>query len=37
MPARVVTLQIDGRDMSARDDQMIIDVAREHGIRIPKL
>lgn len=37
MPARVVTLQIDGVDVSARDDQSIIDVAREHDIRIPKL
>ena len=37
MPARVVTLQIDGRDVTARDDQMLIDVARENGIRIPKL
>jgi len=37
MPARVVTLQIDGRDVTARDDQMLIDVARENDIRIPKL
>jgi len=37
MASRVVTLQIDERDASARDDQPIIDVAREHGIRIPKL
>ncbi len=37
MPARVVTLKIDGRDVTARDDQMLIDVARENGIRIPKL
>jgi|SRR5271165_1920627 len=37
MPARVVTLQVDGHDVSARDDQPIIDVAREAGIRIPKL
>ena len=37
MAARVVTLQIDGRDVSARDDQPIIDVAKENGIRIPKL
>jgi len=35
--ARVVTLQIDNRDVSARDDQSIIDVARENGIAIPKL
>ena len=37
MPTRVVTLQIDGHEASARDDQVIIDVARELGIRIPKL
>lgn len=34
---QVVTLEIDGHDVSARDDQSIIDVARENGIRIPKL
>jgi len=34
---RVVTLQIDGNDLSARDDQTIIQVAREHGIPIPSL
>jgi bidirectional [NiFe] hydrogenase diaphorase subunit len=37
MAARVVTLQIDGHDVSARDDQSIIDVAREAGVGIPKL
>jgi len=37
MPAKVVTLKIDGHDASARDDQSIIDVARENGITIPKL
>ena len=37
MAGRVVTLQIDGRDLSARDDQTILEVAREHQIRIPKL
>jgi bidirectional [NiFe] hydrogenase diaphorase subunit len=37
MPARVVTLKIDSRDVTARDDQTVIDVARENGIRIPKL
>lgn len=37
MPARVVTLQIDGHNMSARDDQSIIEAATEHGIRIPQL
>ncbi len=34
---QVVTLEIDQRDVSARDDQSIMDVARENGIRIPKL
>jgi bidirectional [NiFe] hydrogenase diaphorase subunit len=37
MPARVVTLQIDHHEASARDNEVIIDVARELGIRIPKL
>jgi bidirectional [NiFe] hydrogenase diaphorase subunit len=37
MPARVVTLQIDGRDVTAHDNQMLIEVARESDIRIPKL
>jgi bidirectional [NiFe] hydrogenase diaphorase subunit len=37
MPARVVTLQIDGHNMSARDDQNIIEAATEHGIPIPTL
>ena len=34
---RVVTLQIDEQDVSAREDESIIDVAREHGIEIPSL
>ena len=34
---QVVTLQINGRDVSARDDQSVIEVAGENGIRIPKL
>jgi bidirectional [NiFe] hydrogenase diaphorase subunit len=34
---RVVTLQIDGNDLSARDDQTILQVAREHGVPIPSL
>ncbi len=37
MPARVVTLQMDGRDVTAHDNQMLIEVARDSGIRIPKL
>jgi bidirectional [NiFe] hydrogenase diaphorase subunit len=35
--ARVVTLEIDGRDLSARDSESIIEVCREHGMRIPSL
>jgi len=34
---RVVTLQIDGQHVSARDDQSILDVARENKVAIPKL
>ncbi|MBK1650295.1 bidirectional hydrogenase complex protein HoxU [Rhabdochromatium marinum] len=33
----VVTLQIDGQDLSAREDETIIEVCREHGIPIPSL
>ncbi|HZP48251.1 MAG TPA: bidirectional hydrogenase complex protein HoxU [Vicinamibacterales bacterium] len=33
----VTTLTIDGTPVSARDDQTILDVAREHGIHIPTL
>lgn len=34
---RVVTLQIDGKDIGAREDESILQVAREHSIRIPSL
>lgn len=34
---RVKTLKIDGRDVSARSDQTILEVARENGINIPAL
>lgn len=34
---RVVTFQIDGRDYSAREDETIIEVARENRIPIPSL
>jgi len=34
---RVVTLKIDGRDVSAREDETIINVARQNGITIPSL
>ena len=37
MAARVVTLQIDGHDVSGRDDQTILQVAREHALSIPSL
>jgi len=33
----VVTLKLDGRDVSARSDQTILDVARENNIPIPTL
>ena len=34
---RVVTLRIDDRDVSAREDETILSVAREHKIPIPSL
>lgn len=34
---RVKTLKINGRDVAGREDQMILDVARENHIRIPTL
>jgi bidirectional [NiFe] hydrogenase diaphorase subunit len=37
MTARVVTLTIDGRELSGRDDETILEVARENSIRIPTL
>ena len=36
-PVRVVTFRIDDRDLSAREDETILTVAREQGIRIPSL
>ena len=36
-PARIKTLKIDGKDVSARDDQTILDAAAENGIAIPTL
>ena len=35
--ARVITLQIDGREVGAQEDQTILDVARENDIFIPTL
>ncbi|MEZ6073516.1 MAG: bidirectional hydrogenase complex protein HoxU [Pirellulales bacterium] len=34
---RVVTLRIDGQDVGAREDESILQVASENGIRIPSL
>ncbi len=34
---RVVTLKINDRDLSARETESVLEVAREHGIRIPSL
>jgi bidirectional [NiFe] hydrogenase diaphorase subunit len=36
-PARVVTLKIDGKDVSARTDETILAVARQNGTEIPTL
>ena len=33
----VVTLKIDGRDVSAHEDDSILKAAREHGVNIPTL
>ncbi len=33
----IITLTMDGQPISARDDQTLLDVAREHGIAIPTL
>ncbi len=37
IPGRVVTLKIDGRDFGARDDETILEVARQNNIQIPTL
>ena len=34
---KIVTLQIDGKDIGAREDETILEVARENGIEIPTL
>jgi bidirectional [NiFe] hydrogenase diaphorase subunit len=36
-PTRIKTLKIDGKDVSARQDQTILDAARENGLEIPTL
>lgn len=34
---RVVTLKIDGKELSAREDETLLEIARENGIYIPSL
>ncbi len=34
---RIVTLTINGHNMSGRDDETILEVAREHEVEIPTL
>lgn len=34
---RVVTLVVDGKDVSGREDESVLDVARDHNIPIPTL
>ena len=34
---QIKTLQIDGQDIGAREDQTILEVAQENGIYIPTL
>jgi bidirectional [NiFe] hydrogenase diaphorase subunit len=36
-PVRIKTLKIDGQDVSAREGETVLDVARENGIFIPTL
>ncbi|HEY3375467.1 MAG TPA: bidirectional hydrogenase complex protein HoxU [Candidatus Aquicultor sp.] len=36
-PGRIKTLKIDGRDVAGGENQVILDVAREHNIFIPTL
>jgi bidirectional [NiFe] hydrogenase diaphorase subunit len=36
-PVKIVTLKINGRDIGARDDETILQVARENDIHIPTL
>lgn len=36
-PARIIMMKIDDRDVSAREDETILNVARQNGIRIPTL
>ena len=34
---RVVTLKINGKELSAREDETLLEIARENGIQIPSL
>ena len=36
-PSQVLTLRIDGQDVTGRADETILQVARENGIHIPTL
>ncbi len=36
-PVRIITMTIDGQEVSAREDQTVLDVARENDIFIPAL
>ena len=36
-PSRLLTFKIDERDVSAREDESILTVARQNGISIPTL
>lgn len=36
-PTKVLTFKIDGKDVTAREDETILSVARENGINIPTL
>ena len=36
-PVRILTLKIDGKDVSAREDETILQIARQNGIDIPTL
>jgi bidirectional [NiFe] hydrogenase diaphorase subunit len=37
MPARVKTLKIDGKDVGAREDETILEAARDNDVHIPTL
>ena len=35
--ARIITLKIDGQDIAAREDETLLQLARQNGIHIPTL